>query len=78
MTPCRTGIHETDERLACLRYAEECCLDVRSITKCVVERIRHKESTEIDPTGDMSKAVATNIVSVPCSLIIVPNYSIVS
>ena len=59
----RAGVHEREERLACLRAAADCFLDVRAICKCVVERVRHKESTEIDVTGDMTKAVATNKVS---------------
>ena len=57
-----TGIHEKDERLACLVYAEESCLDVQAITKCVVERIRQKESTEFDSTGELGKEVTTNPV----------------
>ena len=57
------GIEARDERLACLSYAEECCLDVPAITKCVVERIRARESTEFDTTGDLAKEFSTNAVS---------------
>ena len=42
------GVTDPEQRRECLENAARCRLDVCAVTKRVVERIRHKETTEIE------------------------------
>lgn len=57
------GIFGTEERKHCLNLAEEVGLDVRSITKSVVENIRNANTSDFTLDMDLQLEAVTSEVS---------------
>ncbi len=47
------GVQDSEERRQCLDWAQECGLDLQSITKLVVENIRNRDCMDFQTDSEM-------------------------